>query len=39
MLLLGKRYSDKEMGPQVLLRDLEGIKIGACKNATIAKEF
>jgi hypothetical protein len=39
MLLLGKRYSDKEMGPQVLLRDLEGIKIGACKNAPIAKEF
>jgi hypothetical protein len=28
MLVLGKRYSEKEMGPQVLLRDLKGIKIG-----------
>ena len=30
MLVLGKRYSEKEMGPQVLLRDFKGIKIGVC---------
>jgi hypothetical protein len=28
MFLFGKRYKEKEMGPQFLLRDLKGIKIG-----------